>query len=361
MGAQACRRVEGANRVLRFAVVAAAVVCNPSLVAKAGRRSATRKAYLAFLCALTTALISGAGASSVTLTPAIVSFGMQAVGATKGGTVLQITNTGSSSEIPTVQIFGTSCPISLGVPSQICSDAQREEALSFAVLYPCGQIAPGESCPLILNFSPKASRKLVASLLVRSANGILAQAELVGTGVPAQTVAGTALAVEFFNRSLNHYFLTHLTGEIADLDSGRLAGWERTGYSFWVWPDAAPAPENAQNACRFYGLPEAGLDSHFYTLSAFECDEVVRRFSSSWSLESRQFFAAFLPDAQTGMCPPSHRPVFRLFNGRKDANHRFIPSREIDYRDLLARGWIAEGYGPDGVAFCAAPGRYAVQ
>ena len=44
--------------------------------------------------------------------------------------------------------------------------------------------------------------------------------------------------------------------------------------------------------------------------------------------------------------------MYRVLNGRRDANHRYVTSPAIR-ATMLAAGWIAEGYGPDAVAMCA--------
>ncbi|MBK6394864.1 MAG: hypothetical protein IPF73_09410 [Betaproteobacteria bacterium] len=43
-------------------------------------------------------------------------------------------------------------------------------------------------------------------------------------------------------------------------------------------------------------------------------------------------------------------PIYRVFNGRFDPNHRYLSST-IDYDEMLARGWIGEG-----VAMCGLGG-----
>jgi len=44
-------------------------------------------------------------------------------------------------------------------------------------------------------------------------------------------------------------------------------------------------------------------------------------------------------------------PVYRVWNARTDSNHRYTTS--IATRDqMVARGYIAEGYGPDNVTLC---------
>ena len=62
-------------------------------------------------------------------------------------------------------------------------------------------------------------------------------------------------------------------------------------------------------------------------------------------------FEMDLPDAATGDCPSGDVPIYRVFNQRKDANHRYTTS--IAIRDqMVARGGVAEGYGPNSVALC---------
>jgi hypothetical protein len=44
--------------------------------------------------------------------------------------------------------------------------------------------------------------------------------------------------------------------------------------------------------------------------------------------------------------------VYRVFSNRPDANHRYTIDRAVR-DDMVARGWIAEGDGPDRVVMCA--------
>jgi hypothetical protein len=54
----------------------------------------------------------------------------------------------------------------------------------------------------------------------------------------------------------------------------------------------------------------------------------------------------------TGACPSTTVPVYRVWNQRADSNHRYVTSRAL--RDqMVARGYVAEGYGPDAVIMCA--------
>ena len=53
-------------------------------------------------------------------------------------------------------------------------------------------------------------------------------------------------------------------------------------------------------------------------------------------------------------CPQQTRPVYRLYNNGLggEPNHRYTTSTAIRAA-MLARGYLAEGYGPDAVAMCA--------
>jgi len=45
-------------------------------------------------------------------------------------------------------------------------------------------------------------------------------------------------------------------------------------------------------------------------------------------------------------------PVYRVFTNRGDANHRYTADRAT--RDqMVTKGWVAEGDGPDTVTICA--------
>jgi len=159
-------------------------------------------------------------------------------------------------------------------------------------------------------------------------------------------------AIEFHRASVDHYFLSSDPAEIAALDAGVFAGWTRTGEQFGVLPAGERGIARATPVCRYYGRPEAGLDSHFYSASPAECAEVAARYGDEWQLESPEVFVVALPDPQTGACPSGTLPVYRVFNGRRDANHRYMTSLAVR-ATMLSAGGIAEGYGPDAVALCA--------
>jgi len=157
-------------------------------------------------------------------------------------------------------------------------------------------------------------------------------------------------AVEFHHAGLDHYFLSADVGEIDALDRGAFAGWQRTGQSFEVLRSDM-GPEGYIPVCRYYGRPERGLDSHFYSALEDECLGLGSRYDGAWVLERRDAFYAAPADASTGACPGDTRPVYRLWNARFDSNHRYTTSPAIKAQ-MIERGYVPEGYGPDKVAFC---------
>jgi len=169
-------------------------------------------------------------------------------------------------------------------------------------------------------------------------------------GFPPNVVKYLGVA-EFYNGILDRYFMTADPAEARALDFGRIAGWKRTGKAFHAMPGGTAGSELAAT-CRFYGLPEAGLDAHFFTIDAAECAAVAMR--PDWLLESTDAFRVAAPDTVTGECPPAATPVYRVWNQRPDSSHRLTtdkPTRDA----MVAAGWLAEGHGPDGVVMCAAP------
>ena len=172
--------------------------------------------------------------------------------------------------------------------------------------------------------------------------------------------SGTGI-IEYYNASLDHYFLSGSQPDIDAIESGRIAGWSRTGISWLAYslPHAAgffDAPGAASPVCRYYIPPDQG-DSHFFSAAADECEAVGTQ-HPDYTLESRAAFYAWLPDRETGHCPyecvvygPCTVPVYRLWNNRLDSNHRFTTNRVL--RDsMVDQGWVSEGYGPNGVAMC---------
>ncbi len=173
---------------------------------------------------------------------------------------------------------------------------------------------------------------------------------LIGTyflcvGVFAQTVQ----VIEYYNASQDHYFMSSLADDIQALDSGQLQGWARTGRTFQAYP--APSGD-ASPVCRFYIPPTQG-DSHFYSASPTECQQTAAKFPT-FIEESTAVMYVDLPDPTTGACPAADIPLYRVWDNRADSNHRYMIDRNLRTQ-MIAQGWIAEGYGPDQVIMCMPP------
>ena len=159
---------------------------------------------------------------------------------------------------------------------------------------------------------------------------------------PTQTLN----AVEYFHAPFGHYFVTAKPDEIAQLDAGVFAGWQRTGQTFNVYPINAVG---TANVCRFFSTSFGPKSSHFYTPYATEC-AIVKQ-NPDWQFEA-EVFAVGLPDA-VGNCATDTQPLYRLYNdGQGGApNHRYTTSTTTR-QTMLSQGWVSEGYGPLGVTSC---------
>ena len=217
---------------------------------------------------------------------------------------------------------------------------------------------------LMLAIAPALTAGQVRALLIGNASAFPAgsncDTSLCGAGIvnafgsvkAAQALSGlpsASVVVEYYWATRDHYFITAAPAEIAALDAAPPGGWARTGKTFYGYlgPVAGASP-----VCRFY-LPPAAGDSHFYSASPAECAAVQIKFPT-FVYEAPNVFFIALPDATSGACQAGMLPVYRLWNNRVDGNHRYTTDPAI--RDqMLARGYVPEGYGPDSVIMCAAP------
>jgi len=163
---------------------------------------------------------------------------------------------------------------------------------------------------------------------------------------------------EYFDAALDEYFMTSMAPDIDAIESGRLAGWAQGGKLFHAWSipygdGDSPMLPPPLPVCRYY-IPPA---SHFYSASPAECESTGQNYPQL-VLETSVAFYAYLPDSTTGQCPVvanestvNTQPVYRLWKSSGNSNHRFTTSLSVRSQ-MLNQGWIAEGYGPDGVAMC---------
>ncbi|HVF65459.1 MAG TPA: hypothetical protein VNE58_15840 [Casimicrobiaceae bacterium] len=181
-------------------------------------------------------------------------------------------------------------------------------------------------------------------------NGSTGQESFTLTRVGAPHVAPPApvanTVVEYYHFGFGHYFITASSDEIGKLDAGVFAGWSRTGRAFAVFPMNSAG---AANVCRFFSTSFAPKSSHFYTPFADECATV--KGNKDWQFEA-EVFAMKVP-AATGDCPSGSIRLYRLYNnGHTGApNHRYTTDENVRTQ-MIAQGFVAEGFGALGVVGC---------
>lgn len=162
--------------------------------------------------------------------------------------------------------------------------------------------------------------------------------------LPAQELADERKVIEYYNPSLDHYFVTAEPAEIAMLDQGVVVpGWQRTSFEFKSW---TPGSASGVAACRFFGTPGRGPNSHFFTIDANEC--TIVRANPDWTFEGLAFQAVPIT---ASICAADTAVVWRLYNNGMggQANHRYTTSHS-EIGDMIGRGWLVEG-----PVFCTPP------
>ena len=184
-----------------------------------------------------------------------------------------------------------------------------------------------------------------------TSDGALDSAIFVGAGgivapaAAAPTVTYVTKAFEYFHAAFNHYFVTAIPDELANLDNGAFEGWQRTGQTFHVYTTSAPA---AAPVCRFFSTSFDPKSSHFYTADAAECATV--KANANWQFEGEVFGVAQASAA--GECAAGRIPLYRLYNDGEGSapNHRYTTDTNV-WSLMVANGWIPEGSGV-GVVAC---------
>ncbi|WP_171163641.1 hypothetical protein [Usitatibacter palustris] len=153
---------------------------------------------------------------------------------------------------------------------------------------------------------------------------------------------------EYYNASLNHFYLSSTPEEITWLDAGGGGGgWVRTGQSWSTQRLGFPGgfSPDYKSVYMFQGTPGIGPNSHYFTISPEECGYLRR--TVGWSYVAVPFGA--LPPTN-GQCPATAPVGLQLlYNNRaaqNDSNHRYTSDPAI-YAQMQAQGWT--GYG---VALC---------
>jgi murein DD-endopeptidase MepM/ murein hydrolase activator NlpD len=223
------------------------------------------------------------------------------------------------------------------------TDQLRPNSTTFSVYTPAGTLAATRTVPSDSDFYGASFWEWSYQLSSGAAPGVwTAQVTFAGQTQSVEFRVGAAEppranAIEYYNVSLDHYFMTSFANEIAILDAGvQIRGWARTGGSFPTY--SAPDPE-LDTVCRFYGTPGLGENTHFYTAFDSECATLQQ--NPDWIFEADVFFIA-LPD--NVQCQPSTRPVFRLYNQGIGGtpNHRYTTSWPV-VNLMQSKGWLLEG------------------
>lgn len=198
---------------------------------------------------------------------------------------------------------------------------------------------------------PPGAYNFVVSVLWGSTTIVTTLPVVVSVAPPAAVRS----AIEYYYASLDHYFITSDPAEIHDLDTGVHIGWSRTGYSFNTNVTAA---NGDGPVCRFYIPPSRG-DSHFFSVLRNECKIIEMalvtaypEYFAGYLYESPNVFYMGVPNQNTGACPVEYLPVYRLWNNRGSSNHRYTTDPAVKAQ-MIAQGWVSEGYGPNAVAMCA--------
>ena len=160
---------------------------------------------------------------------------------------------------------------------------------------------------------------------------------------------------EFYNPSLDYYFMTSRASDAALLDS--FAAWRRTGKVFSTYISQEPG---TLGISRYYFDQIAvnkSRGSHFYTLTQSEKDALLVLNPGNNRTPGLPFNEgidsyAFMPliEGVGGSCAAGLLPVYRMFRGQMrfpdNPNHRFTTELSI-YNSFVALGWDGEG-----VKFC---------
>jgi hypothetical protein len=263
-------------------------------------------------------------------TPPWLDIAAQGVGTASAPYTLSITNrTGLTFTLGQFSLFGgDSSDFALTATCAVSQMFHRNDTCTATIVF-----TPGAAGP--------RSTELAVVLIYSGIAGSY-RLSISGVGGAGQSVN----VVEYYNATLDHYFITWVPAEQANLDAGNTpTRWTRTGYSFNAYTSAQAG---TSPVCRYYIPPNLG-DSHFFGRGTAECDATGAA-HPTFVLEDPAFMHVALPVA--GTCPGGTTPVYRVFSNRADANHRYMTDRAV--RDqMVARGWLAEGDGPDLVVMCA--------
>ena len=159
---------------------------------------------------------------------------------------------------------------------------------------------------------------------------------------------------EFYNASLDYYFLTGRDGDKAAID--KAAGWVRTGNEIRVF--ARPNLKTLPLERHFFANVARGgtRGSHFFTVLPDEQSLLSGLNPTNATIDAKPYLEGVegyaIPKTAAGTCPASTVPIYRAFKGPPryvdDGNHRFSVSLAQHQKMVNDLGW-----GDEGVVFCA--------
>ena len=157
--------------------------------------------------------------------------------------------------------------------------------------------------------------------------------------------AQTVTVVEYYNKTLDAYFISGRTTDQAALDAS--SGFQRTGMTFQAVA-ATTAPAALTQICRFYiSLATPYVSSHFYGRQGVDCESLQAARPAGFTYEGLDFA---VPPLASGTCAAGTTTIYRGFRaaaGGKTSNHRYSASLAT-YNAAVAAGYVGEA-----AAFCA--------
>ena len=157
--------------------------------------------------------------------------------------------------------------------------------------------------------------------------------------------AQAVTVVEFYNKTLDAYFITGRTAEQQTLDGQ--ADFRRTGMTFDAFT-ASAFNSAATRICRFYiSMSSPFTSSHFYGRDGVDCQQLQAQSLTGFTYEGFDFSVA---EPTGGVCPAGTTAIYRGFRAAaagKTPNHRYTTS--LATYDAAKN----DGYAPENTVFCA--------
>lgn len=265
--------------------------------------------------------------------------------------------TGAPQSAAGLLLYAGSQPVTVASVSFEASDVCPDTALpgEFVVTGDCvvGKVLQdGDRCNLIAAFAPKLEGGRFMSAIVVFSNGERRNLGFSGVGVATSFARPTMPVVEFVNPLLRQYVLATQAEEINALDSGKVPGWVRSGEQFNAFRSGYVSMSTF-DVCRWYARTPVA-STHWYFFTNYKCGLIEFSMYHESLVEMVQEDAAAFAGAYVsseGWCVYGSRPLYALWDGV--IGHRYTPSIAIR-NEMVAQGWISEGWGPHGAIACAA-------